>query len=280
MTLNRFGGKSVRTYLTILILGASAVLLLLLNLTVRAAFNDHNRVVIESTARLLHSSCDWAVAPLLASGKVDDISRLLENFGGDRHILIARVVGPNGGIIAKSGMEESKTAIPKLPLDALMDRRELIVAAWSDKGYFSATPIFGLDFSQERNSAVAAVFILGLSTETFVDGYQPFIALVDVVGIVSMVAYGVLLLYLVQRWFFLPLSIFSLAASKIREGDYTARVPVDTALEFRDHTEAFNSMAEKVASRQAELGQEVEFRAGQYQDTFKKLEQTKDALIR
>ena len=249
MNLGR--GRSIRRWLILFILSGNLILILLFNLTVHYALNLHNHRIIESASNLVHSGLDWALTPLLAMDKTEAITRLLENIGADRSIIVAMVVGANGGIIAKSGLEVIKTAIPKLPLNELFDGRAPMVSAWDENAFFSATPIKGQDSSLEHNSAVAAVFILGLRMDAYFDSYRSFITLLNLIAIASLTIFAAVLIYFMKRWFFQPLRTFGTTAALVRDGNHSAH-----------------------------LGPEVESQTKNYSEAQENLQKTRDMLVR
>ncbi|MDP6941462.1 MAG: ATP-binding protein [Planctomycetota bacterium] len=72
------------------------------------------------------------------------------------------------------------------------------------------------------------------------------------VGIL-MTLVSILLLYFPLRFLARPLTMLSEAATKIRQGDFSARVDVNTADEVGDLAKSFNLMASAVQSRSEEL---------------------------
>ncbi|MEI6877076.1 MAG: ATP-binding protein [Spirochaetota bacterium] len=272
--------RSIRSVLALLIVGTCTVIILLLNFTTRSVFNNQTQVMMQSTSRLIHASFDWAIAPLLAKGDIDDINRLLSSIGSERSVVTARIVAPSGRTIAESQSSDRMIRSPDLPLEELFTHRRLMLSSWNEDGYFSAMPVNGQDFSIERESSVVAVFVLGLRSSAYFDSYRPFIAAINAVTSVSILAFGTLLFLFIQRWFFRPLRNFTIAASQIRDGDYAARVSGKTPKEFQAFSEVFNRMAEEIAWKEAELETRVSSRTAEYKGALAKLEQTKDALIR
>ena len=278
--MKRNSGSSLQLKFVLLVLCSSFVFVLLLNVATRAIFDQQTRLAMQSTSRILVSTVGWAMTPLLEAGNLEDMRRLLDNFGNEESVLVARVVDAEGRVIARSAAEGEAPRIPDLDITKIFFRERLFVTAWSDQGYFTATPVNGQAFSVERNSDVAAVFIIGLRTATFRENFSRYIVLSNTVSTAALAVLAAIYLYFFRRWVVRPLEAFKMAATQLRDGDYAARAPSDSSTEFRDFAGVFNRMAQEVAWKESSLEARVAERTSELSNALDWLQKTKDVMVR
>ncbi|MEI8095942.1 MAG: ATP-binding protein [Spirochaetales bacterium] len=271
--------RGVRFLVVVMILSTCLVLITLLSLTTRGIFENEARSEMKSTSQLLLSSLDWAVAPLLKSGDLSAIQRLLENFADDRSVGTVRLVDHAGLVLAGSRQLGGESKLPDMALDLVFSRQKLMTDLWTGDNYFAAIPVRGQEYSQQRGSDVVAVLILGLRAETYLASYGPFNTTIIVVASLAVALFGGILLMFLQRWIFRPLKDFQAAALQLRDGDYQARVVVSTTSEMWEFADVFNRMAEEVGTKEVDLERRVEARTAELTHALANLEKTRDALV-
>jgi PAS domain S-box-containing protein len=219
----------------------------LLGVTTRLVFQSQAEASLQSTAGLLLSSLDWAVAPLLSNDDPEAIQRLFENFAGDRSVRMLRLIGREGNILAEAHMVGQETLPTPFSIEEIFARGKFILEAFTEDVYYAAVPVRGQNYDRRHGSDVEAVLILGMSTETLIKNFSPFSDALTAISILAILILGAILLGALQHFFFRPLAAIKSATARLKDGDYSAQVRLHSSREFEEFAELFNRMAGEIA---------------------------------
>lgn len=226
-------------------------------LLILRSISEHSLVGhLTAETRLIATSLDHAISPLLKTGRISEIQTLLEESKRSPWIDTVRVYGANGGVIASGDPSEIGKHLPEPTLSKVLSGVALMTTTQRrDLGALESFQLalkIGTGGVPAGGIGEAVLFIrpdvVFESQET--SHYIRSVAyLILAASVLTSLGVG-LFIYL---WVLKPLQRFSDATGKIRRGDYGERVELKRSDEFGLFAEAFNIMLEEISANRAAL---------------------------
>lgn len=243
-----------------------------------------NRLVarqVKEETRLLASSIDWAIAPLLRDGNIPDVQRLTENIGSDRQIEEVTVFHYDGFPVASNRFDQLNREGSGLPPEVKrIFSEQLLFLSGEENGYFiHAVPVRGTDYLRQEGSDINHVLYLKADTRYRQDSFSILVGGFLGQNILVIAIVTLLVFFFLSIWVLRPLGRFTDAAKHMEEGDYHQKVVVDSRDEFSTFAEIFNSMAAEIEEKSRHLTNYSEHLEHIVQERTADLEKAHDTIL-
>ncbi|MCF7913552.1 MAG: HAMP domain-containing protein [Spirochaetaceae bacterium] len=243
---------------------------------------------VKEQAAMVASSLDWAIAPLLNSGSVIDIQRLLENIGSYRQIVAVRIYDWKDKIIASSDYSDIGKHEP-IEIVQRVFEGHLLYATNEDYAtglYARAVPIRSSDYLQSQGSNLTHVLYLQ-SDVTYMQNTLGVLfngMLAQNVGLIVLMLLTAFIFF--TYWVLKPLRLFMEATRHMQKGEYHQKVQISSHDEFETFANMFNSMAEEIEEKRLSLKNYseklelmVQERTQELSDSVKKLQKANETIL-
>ena len=252
--------RGIRVSLVVKVTALLAVTMLIMTggvFLILRSINEGNLVDhLAAESRLLATSLDHAISPLLKTGRVSQVQTLLEESKRSPWVATVRVYGAHAAVIASGDPSEIGERLPEPALTKLLSgRAPMATAVRRDLGaleeYQAALKIAGGGRSA-GGIGNAVLFIrpdVAFESQETSHYIRSVASLILAASVLTSLGVG-LFIYL---WVLKPLQRFSEATGKIRRGDYGERVELKRSDEFGLFAEAFNIMLEEISANRAAL---------------------------
>ncbi len=265
--------KFVLLILAVMLLAGGAQYLIIRAIRYRNMV-DH----LEQEVSLLLSSMDWAIAPLLDTGDLGSIQRLLENIGLSNRLRDIRLYGPNGAIIAAGDPAQVGKRIPEENVGEVFSTQALSVVSKAAQGltireYSVAIPICGRKRSGGRLNDIAAVLFVRSNLEAAAGEIAAFTNTLVYQILAATALIMLAISAFIYLWVLRPLRVFVAATRRIHSGDYGQKVVIAQRDEFGGFAEAFNIMLGEIECKNHSLAERAGVLEAEVMETTEKLYQ-------
>jgi signal transduction histidine kinase len=240
---------------SLLLLGGTTVGVVFVSLLLNYVTGQWLRVEMRENAKALVSALDWAVAPLVASGDMGSVQRLLENVGSSPGVRNIRVYDVTGRVIASNVLAEKGGILPESTVATVFEAQRLFAISedFRTNELAVAVPLRGSTDETARRSDIAAAIFLRPDVAQIERQNAPFQSTLIASGVALSVILVAMYTAFMYRWVLVPLRLLTRATSAVSSGDYATRAEPGLPGELGNFAKLFNAMLDEIEQKNRDL---------------------------
>jgi signal transduction histidine kinase len=263
--------------LFIIIFISVSISIILRQQTIKATNNQVN-----ISNKLILSTLDWAISPLLKQNDILSVQRLLENTGSSSAIKNIELFNFNNIVIASSNLANIGVLKENKLVTSIFEKNSLYE---SDKNTY-AVPIKGGKYNTLFHSDVEAVLVIESEKSYYLKLYEPLNRAVLIASVILAIFLSVFSLLFFSESILKPINFLIFAINDVENGNYAPDIKTKGPYEilrlgvlFKNMLLDINEKNKKLIEYSGELELKVKERTFILENTISELKDTQKKLV-
>lgn len=267
----------VQSFVLIIVLMIFLIISVFTIVSYRNSINSAEQQM-EREARLLLSSLDWAISPLIEENKISIITRLLENISASRAIQKIDLIDKEKSVVTSTQHNYSESHLISSIIDDIIKNKQLI-SKGQNKYFFSyGIPVRGRNVLEGDD--IQAVLIVTFLKKYYFSISYPFVYSSLLSALFLSIAISLIIFFNIREILFKPISCLMSVVNQVENGNYNPKIDIKGPDEFKQFGKLFSKMLKVIRDYSVSLEGKIQQRTEELEHTIYDLKKAQKLIVK